>query len=242
MEHLTDPGAGAPPEVAFAAGPAPMVSIAEQQQDASQRARQGVPGEPSSCPMEGALAGSGGQGDSLHRKFLHSAGTPGTPGADAAVRGEHSPPREGTTAREGWQPMPIRGDFSATWAKFLHMQHRARATEPEPEPAPEDSAAASGFSASSTCAQLGKRRREGPEECGGEGAATVPDRPANCSPPEKKDSGGDRSPVSSEHPLSINSTASELHSVTRAAAETLPGDDIGDGIAAADCDGALPGV
>ena len=216
-----------------------MVSInTEQQQEG-----RGGPGEPPSRPVEGndsALAerAGGHTGDPLHRKFLHSAGGPGgTPGTDAAaVRGERGSPLVEKTARSGWQPMTVGGDFSATWAKFLHMQHRARSLE-APEPASEDKADNS-FSASSACTQLGKRRRETPEQGGGEDAATALDRPASCSPPEKSDLNGDCSPTSSEHPLSINSAASELHSVTRAEAQAMPGDDI----AAADEEGALPGV
>jgi hypothetical protein len=99
--------------------------------------------------------------------------------------------------------------FSASMAKFLHMQHKAAVTA------------------------AGKRKHEETEDCGGEDPAGL-GQSARCSTDKALASGykispgygGEKaarhrseSPSSSEHPLSINSTSSLLHSVNRAVPE-----------------------
>jgi hypothetical protein len=154
----------------------------------------------------------------MMEKFAHSAG--------AAPREDSSSPPT-TLGADGhgpasWRPMAVgAAGFSASMAKFLHMQHKAAVTA------------------------AGKRKHEETEDCGGEDPAGL-GQSARCSTDKALASGykaspgygGEKaarrrseSPSSSEHPLSINSTSSLLHSVNRAVPEdtSLEGGDGAEG-------------
>ena len=143
----------------------------------------------------------------MMEKFIHSAGA--APREDSS-----SPPSTLDADRHGpasWRPMAVgAAGFSASMAKFLHMQHKA-----------------------ATATAAGKRKREETEDCGGEDPADL-GQSARCSTDKALASGyktspgygGEKaarqrseSPSSSEHPLSINSTSSLLHSINRTVPE-----------------------
>jgi len=152
----------------------------------------------------------------MMEKFSHSAGAPRKESSSPPTLGaDRQPDGHGPAS---WRPMAVgAAGFSASMAKFLHMQHKA-----------------------ATAACAGKRKHEETKDCGGEDPAGVW-QSASCSTDKALASGyktspgycGEKaarhrseSPSSSEHPLSINSTSSLLHSVNRAVPEDASHEDV----------------